>query len=103
MKAVEPFDKAIVYARKVVTGKEGIELLYHALISKGQNCYNLFDAQGARVNYEEAYILISEAKGYDSTHHLCSEAANALINALIQLNEYYDAERFARIAYEVKR
>lgn len=48
--------------------------------------------------YEEAYILTSEA--YNPTHPLVLHAAHLLITALIDLEEYYDFERYARICYE---
>lgn len=52
----------------------------------------------ARVLRGESYILVSEA--YNPTHPLVLDGARGLVNVLIFLNDYFDAERYVRIAYE---
>jgi hypothetical protein len=55
----------------------------------------LTESKAAR---EEAYMYINEV--YDPEHLLVLEAARELIRALSKTEDYYDAERFARICYQ---
>lgn len=52
----------------------------------------------SRTWFEDAYNLLAEH--YHPSHHKVLQAGNDLINILILLEEYYDAERYARICYE---
>lgn len=80
--------------------------------SRSVEFYTLFSAQGqclvdqkknneAKAVYTFLYNLMSETSNLDEYFTL--ETANKLINVLIDLEEYYDAERFARVAYELIR
>jgi hypothetical protein len=47
---------------------------------------------------EEAYMHVNET--YNPEHPLVLEAAGQLIGTLLNLGDFYNAERFARICYD---
>lgn len=91
-------EKAASHAKRVLKGQKRTELLRDALIAKAQNLLNQSKNNEAKVIYEECYNFLVEA--YYPDHPMVLEAANSLITLLIATNEYYDAERYARISYE---
>lgn len=70
-------------------------VLYSTLrdaLSLAHHLYRQFKFGEAKSAIQEAYEIVIMAS--NPTHHLAYKAANQLISVLIQLKEYYDAERF---------
>jgi hypothetical protein len=88
---------AIAHAKRVI-GEESTQLLYDALSQKGRILNLQLNLSEAKATYEETYNFMVE-KFYPD-HPLVLEVANSLIKILIRTEEYFDAERFARICYE---
>jgi tetratricopeptide (TPR) repeat protein len=97
-KSSDCFDKAVVHANKVKCEKRRINLIFVALVGKGNRLVFQQEYNEAKTVYEELYNLVAEA--YYVDHPLVLKAANYLIEFLIQIEEYEDAERYARITYE---
>jgi hypothetical protein len=88
----------ISYAKKITVSKEKIKFLNTGLNLKGGVLTILLKYDEARIVFEEAYNLVIEEYWVD--HPIVLAAASSLINILIKLKEYYDADRYARITYE---
>jgi tetratricopeptide (TPR) repeat protein len=104
-KAEEYYYMAILHAGKITEKSSRVELLYYAMIIRGKNLRvqaNFDDTHvalnKAKAVFEEAYIIVSEA--YSLGNPMTLEAANLLISCLIELGEFYDAERYSRMCYE---
>jgi tetratricopeptide (TPR) repeat protein len=98
-KCMERYDRSIFHAEKLIEGEEKTRLLCDILLTKG-GC--LF----VQEKYSEAKIVVSEtydlmATTYDLDHPLVLKAANQLVTILISNKEYYDAQRYATISYEL--
>jgi hypothetical protein len=92
------FSRAISYAKRLIIGEKRTELLFEALIAKGTSLGVLKNYKEAKEAREECYNLVAEF--YSPDHPMVLEAGNKLIEHLLSTEEYYDAERFARISYE---
>jgi hypothetical protein len=79
-------------------GEIRTDRLFHQLLYKGQNAFFQAKYSEARTVYEECYDLVAIA--YYPDHPQVLRIATLLIDILIQLKEYYDAERYVRILYE---
>jgi tetratricopeptide (TPR) repeat protein len=97
-KATDYCDMALSHARLVITEDARINLIYQTLIRKGQNLGSQSKNNEAKAVFEELYNFIVEIHYPD--HPLVLTAANRMIEILITLEEYEDAERYARISYE---
>jgi tetratricopeptide (TPR) repeat protein len=87
-------EKSLFYARKI--GQENI--LYKALTSKGS--YLTFQSRDkeAKACYEEGYEIMSALHSLD--HPVVLEAAKHIITNCMNLKDYYDCERYARVVYQ---
>jgi hypothetical protein len=104
-KAEKYHDMAILHGGQVTVKSCRIQILYSAMRTRGQNLryQATFDDSNVTLNkakavFEEAYILVSEAYSLDNPMAL--EAADCLNKCLIELGEFYDAERYSRMSYE---
>jgi tetratricopeptide (TPR) repeat protein len=104
-KAEKYHDMAILHGGQVTVKSCRIQILYSAMRTRGQNLryQATFDDSNVTLNkakavFEEAYIIVSEA--YSLGNPMTLEAANLLISCLIELGEFYDAERYSRMCYE---
>jgi tetratricopeptide (TPR) repeat protein len=91
VEADDHFDKSISYAKRVVRDEKATERLYDALMHKASALYNQSKFSEGKDVCQEVYNLMAEA--YYPDHPKVLSAANFLINTLIALEEYYDAER----------
>jgi tetratricopeptide (TPR) repeat protein len=91
-------DMALSHARRVIIEEDKIRLTYEALMTKGYNFQSQSKYNEAKTAYEEVYNFMVEIHYPD--HPLVLEAANRMISVLTVLEEYEDAERYARICYE---
>lgn len=94
-------DRGISHAKKIMMGDYKIVFLYKSLALKGDTFSHQSKFREAKVVYEELYNMLAET--FNPDHPQTLRAANLLINVLIEIEEYEDAERFARISYECLR
>jgi hypothetical protein len=90
--------KAIVHANEVKCEGDIINLIFSALVTRGEHFVRQKNYNEAKTVFEDLYNLVFEA--YYVDHPMVLKAANRLIDVLIQTEEYEDAERYARITYE---
>lgn len=84
------FEKAVAYIDQVVEKGSRIDDFFQLLTLQGQCLVCQDKNMEAKVVYTSLYNLVAET--YEIDHYYCLEAANFLINVLIDLQEYYDAE-----------
>jgi hypothetical protein len=90
--------RCLVYSRRLEEEeKRKTTLIFEALhkyviLRSRQGNYS-----GAVEFAEEAYNFVVEA--YDPVHPIVQEAANLLIDKLLRVGNFYDAERFAEVTY----
>jgi hypothetical protein len=92
-------DKARYYAEKLIVGENRTDLIYNILSEKSSHLLCLRRYNEAKIVLEEVYDLM--ATTYCLDHPLVLKTANLLVKTLIVLKEYYDAQRFASICYEI--
>jgi tetratricopeptide (TPR) repeat protein len=85
----------------MVIGEARTNHIQTCLITKGQTLYRQCKYSEAKIVYEEAYNLIVEL--FNPGHPEVLKVANYMINTLIQLFEFEDAARYARISYECQK
>lgn len=98
VKAESHADKGISYAKLIIIEEERVELLSLALRKKARIFYYQFKYKEAQLVYEEMYNALVEV--YQPDHPKVLAAANQMIQNLIDLKEFGDAERYARISYD---
>lgn len=86
----------IVTDGKVEEGKK-IEVIFKALICYGEVLKFSHKNLEAKETIEECYNMV--ALEYNPTHPMVLKSANYLVELLIHMEDYYDAERYARISY----
>jgi tetratricopeptide (TPR) repeat protein len=92
-------ERCLSYARRIsVEGDNKIKSISRALHINVKLRQQQGKFSDAIVFSEEAYNLVVEA--YDPGHSLVQEAANVLIENLIQGGDYCNAERFAQQTYQ---
>jgi tetratricopeptide (TPR) repeat protein len=95
-KAGDYYDRA--YGKQRVNGKEKTEFLYDVLMKKGKILQSRRQFKECKAVYEEACNLMATFHYPD--HPIVLKTANFLVQVLIQLKEYTDAERYASVLYE---
>jgi tetratricopeptide (TPR) repeat protein len=90
--------QAIFHAKQIRDGEERARDLFDALSSQGTLYYCMGKFIEAKAVREEAYIYVSEI--YNPEHPIVLEAGGKLIEILNKTEDYYDAERFARVCYD---
>jgi hypothetical protein len=96
-KAGECYDRSLLYAKQMAEGEERTDFIYEALTKKARGLSAKIDYIGAKAAYEETYDLLANA--YDSYHPKALKNLRLLIEVLIQLREFEDADRFVRQLY----
>jgi tetratricopeptide (TPR) repeat protein len=90
--------RSLVFSRRFeVEGKRKTTLIFQALRRYAFLRSRQGNDSGAVEIAEEAYNLVVEA--YDCVHPQVQEAANLLIETLIKVRNFYDAERYAEATY----
>lgn len=83
--ADEHYERAITYAKLMVSGGERTELLYEVLMKKGRSLNIRENLGEAREVYEEAYNLMATL--HYPEHPIVLATANSLVPILIELQE----------------
>jgi tetratricopeptide (TPR) repeat protein len=96
--AGEHYEKTISHARRIVSEENNTKYLYEVLMKKDRNFDFSSQFKEAKAVYEEAYNLMTIA--HYPNDPIVLETANSLIPVLIQLQDFDDAERYARFLYQ---
>jgi uncharacterized membrane protein (DUF485 family) len=78
--------------------EEGIDKLCTSLMLKAYCLFGLSKFEMSNVIFEEIYIIMSEA--YSPDHPKVLDKVGFIIENLIEMKEYVDAEKYARVSYE---
>lgn len=97
-KALDYADMAASHATGMMMGERRNELLSQALVLKAQIFYGKIEYSESRIVHEEVYDLL--AIEYNPTRPSVLRAAVRLLQELVLLGEYEDAERYSRFCYE---
>jgi uncharacterized protein YyaL (SSP411 family) len=90
--------RCLVYSRRFeVEDKKKTTLIFEALHGYILLRSRQGNNSGAVEFAEEAYNLVVEA--YDPVHPQVQEAASLLIDSLLRVRNFYDAERYADVTY----
>lgn len=91
-------EQSLYHAKQLNEGEYELKKVNECLCLLGDTYHLLHKLPEAKAIHEEAYIRLSEV--HDPVHVLVLEAGGKLVAILLEIGNYYDAERFARIVNE---